>query len=114
MKHQVEITERGYLRLSAATAETLFPEDVLIAMYKPGELLLLPTRGPGGGGLLLKQYTVQGDRAVLLTEVLPFVEGETQHTGTWHGDWDEQAHALRVKLEAQPLPAAPDPLTLSR
>ncbi len=96
--HRLEITKSGYLRVSAATARSLFPGDALIALYRDGQLLLLPTRGPAGGGLLLKQYNPSGDRCVLLNEVLPTTGVGTDLDGIWEGEWDEQAHALRVPL----------------
>lgn len=92
---QVELTDSGYLLISADIAATYFPNDVLVAMVKVPELWLLPMRGAAGGGLLLKQRNRAGDRSVLIWEILP--------DGTMIGQraafWDEDRGALRVSLE---------------
>lgn len=93
---QVEITNKGYLTLSADIARTYFPNDVLVAMVKTPELWLLPMRGAAGGGLLLKQRNLAGDRSVLIWEVLP----EHTPSGERTAFWDEERGALRVALEA--------------
>lgn len=92
---QLELTERGYLHLPADLVRQRFPGDVLVALVRAPELWLLPLRGPGAGGLLLKQRNRDGDRSVLLAELLP--------AGTAPGPrlafWDERAGALRVVLQ---------------
>lgn len=90
----VELTPSGYLVLDAEVARTFFPNDTLLVFPKPRELWLLPTRGAGGGGLLLKQRNPNGDRAVLVREVL----GDTLPVGQLHAIWDQGQGALRVSL----------------
>jgi hypothetical protein len=91
---QVNLTEQGYLQLPADLARRHFPSDLLVALARGRELWLLPTRGPGAGGLLLKQRNAAGDRSVLVAEHLP--------PGTAPGErpafWDERSGALRVAL----------------
>lgn len=90
----VTLSASGYLHLPADLAARHFPRDVLVALVREGELWLLPLRGPAAGGLLLKQRNLQGDRSVLLSELLP--------AGTAPGpraaSWDDQRGALRVAL----------------
>ncbi|MEM7283390.1 MAG: hydrogenase maturation protease [Pseudomonadota bacterium] len=93
-KLQIEITDQGYLHLSADVAQTYFPQDVLIALARPPELWLMPTRGPESGGLLLKQRNKQGDRSVVIWEALP----PQTEAGVREAFWDEQRGALRAVL----------------
>lgn len=93
----VELTENGYLHLPADLAQRYFPNDALVAMVRDGELWLLPTRGPAAGGLFLKQRNRQGDRSVLMRDVLP--PGTLPGWRTAH--WDEERGALRVVLEGE-------------
>ncbi len=90
----VELTPSGYLVLDASVARTFFPNDTLLVFPKPRELWLLPTRGAGGGGLLLKQRNPDGDRAVLVREVL----GDALPVGQLPAIWDDGHGALRVAL----------------
>jgi len=90
----VELTDQGYLHLPAALSQRFFPHDTLVAFAKGQELWLMPTRGAGGGGLLLKQRNRQGDRAVLIWELLP----PSTPPGDRAAIWDEQQGALRVML----------------
>jgi hydrogenase maturation protease len=90
----VELTPSGYLVLDAEVARTFFPNDTLLVFPKPRELWLLPTRGAGGGGLLLKQRNPDGDRAVLVREVL----GDALPVGQLPAIWDNGQGALRVAL----------------
>ncbi len=94
----IEITAHGYLRMSAHTAGTFFPNDVLVAMVRDGQLVLLPTRGPAAGGLLLKQYNPAGDRCVLITEVMATSSEVGPQAGIWPATWDSPHHALLVPL----------------
>lgn len=91
---RVNLTAQGYLQLPADLARRHFPSDLLVALAHGPELWLLPTRGPGAGGLLLKQRNASGDRSVLVAELLP--------PGTAPGErpafWDERNAALRVAL----------------
>ena len=90
----IEINQSGYLQLSAAVAAEFFPEDSLVPLLKEKELWLLPLRRAQGGGLLLKQRNLAGDRSVLLLEVVP-----EQFLGKMFAAfWDEANAALRVGL----------------
>ena len=87
-----ELSASGYLRMSRADAEEFFPENTLVPMWKEGVLLLLPTRGAAGGGLMLKQRNKEGDRSVLIAEVFDFTIPEGQFTAVW----DDTLGGLRV------------------
>lgn len=91
---EIEFTADGYLRLSKESAAQFFPNDVLVPLWRDGMLLLLPTRGPAAGGLMLKQRNTQGDRSLLVSEVLQFeiVAGKFQAV------WDDQVGGLRIAL----------------
>ncbi len=91
---EIQITEDGYLRLHADVAASLFPGDALVAMANPTSLMLLPTRGPGGGGLVLKQRNLKGDRSVLLAEVF----NHHVPAGTYNATWDATKGLLAVDL----------------
>ena len=90
----IELTDQGYLHLSAELAKRYFPSDLLIALLRPPELWLLPTQGAQAGGLLLKQRNKQGDRSLLIWEVLP----PNTPAGRRQAFWDEAKAALRVAL----------------
>jgi hypothetical protein len=90
----IEFTPNGYLHLPADLARAHFPHDVLVALVRDGTLWLLPTRGPAAGGLLLKQRNLQGDRSVLIWELLP---PETP-PGPRTAQWDEDRGGLRIDL----------------
>ncbi len=90
----VELTEHGSLYLSAAIAEAYFPNDALVALPKERELWLLPVRGDGGGGLLLKRKNAAGDRAVIIWEALP----RDIESGPLAAFWDDRQGALRVAV----------------
>lgn len=90
----VELTDQGYLHLSAEVRQRYFPSDNLVALVKGRELWLFPTRGAAAGGLLLKQRNRQGDRTVLIWEVLP----PQTPSGHRPAVWDEQQGALRIPL----------------
>jgi hydrogenase maturation protease len=91
---EVRLTADGYLQLAAPIARQYFPDDVLVALVRNGELWLVPLRGAGAGGLLLKQRNPQGDRSVLIWEVLP----PDTPSGVFSAYWDENSKALRVVL----------------
>lgn len=91
----VELTDQGYLHLPADLAQQYFPNDTLVALVQQGELWLLPTRGPGAGGLLLKQRNRQGDRSVLIRHMLP----PDTTPGQRAARWDDERGMLRVNLE---------------
>lgn len=90
----IELTEKGYLHLPADLAQRYFPNDALVALLHADELWLLPTRGPAAGGLLLKQRNRQGDRSVLIWEVLP----PDVQPGQLAALWDDEHGALRIRL----------------
>lgn len=91
----VEITEDGYLRLSAQLAKSRFSSDAAVGALREGELWLLPLRGPRSGGLLLKQRNTAGDRAVLIREILD----DDGPAGVRSAYWDDENGALRIMLE---------------
>ena len=95
----VELSADGYLRLSAAVAQSYFPEDVLVPLNKNGELWLLPLRGAAAGGLLLKQRNVSGDRSVVIWEAIP----PDTPPGTYTAFWDESRGALRIAISLAPV-----------
>lgn len=90
----VELTAHGYLVLDAEVAARFFPNDTMLVFTKPRELWLLPTRGAGGGGLLLKQRNPRGDRAVLVREAT----GDLPLAGRLPAVWDDGHGCLRVAL----------------
>ncbi len=92
---EIKFTEHGYMHIPAGIAQAYFPEDVLVAIVKGSELWLFPIRGAAGGGLLLKQRNLKGDRSVVIWEVLP----PNMPPGARPAFWDERQKALRVALE---------------
>lgn len=91
---KVEFTADGYLRLDATLAASRFPSDAVAAVRRDTELWVLPLRGPRSGGLLLKQRTPAGDRAVLVREVL----NDDIPVGVREAFWDDGRSALRIPL----------------
>lgn len=91
---EVELTEQGYLHLPADLARQHFPHDLVAAMPRRREVWLLPTRGPGSGGLILKQRNARGDRSLLIWHLLP----PGAPTGWRAAFWDASQGALRVAL----------------
>jgi hydrogenase maturation protease len=90
----VEFTDDGYLRLAATLAATRFPSDAVVAVVRDGAFWLVPLRGPRSGGLLLKQRTPEGDRSVLVREVL----GDSFRAGVYAAYWDDAQAALKIPL----------------
>jgi len=90
----VEITDAGYLHLSARLAAAYFRADVCVARMDGTELVLMPLASQSHGGLVLKQRNLAGDRSLLIHEVLGF---ETV-AGTFEVVWDDGQGALRVLL----------------
>ncbi len=90
----VELSATGYLTIGAAVAAKHFPADVLVARMDEGDLWLLPLQSAGNGGLVLKQRNAQGDRSLLIHEVLDFVAP----AGKFKVEWVSQRGALRVHL----------------
>lgn len=88
----VELTREGSLRLPAAVAEAYFPTDAMVARVVERELWLVPVRGEGGGGLLLKRRNRAGDRAVVIWEALP----ADVSCGELPAYWDEPRGTLRI------------------
>ena len=91
---EVEFTADGSLRISAELAARWFPSDALVAVPRGTELWLMPLVGPEGGGLLLKQRNLRGDRSTLIWEALP----PDPPVGTRPAVWDDPNGALRVSL----------------
>ena len=96
----LDFTGSGYLVVPALIARALFPGDALVVLRRDDALWLYPTRGPAGGGLLLKQRNAAGDRAVLLTEALRHAGLTDVPAGVWHAEWSAADGALRVHLPA--------------
>lgn len=91
----VDLRADGYLLVPRSLAAARFPNDVLFATRRSGELWLLPARGPAGGGFILKQRNPAGDRAVLLREAVP----EGTPPGPRPAVWDADACAIRLPLQ---------------
>ncbi|MDY7104406.1 MAG: hydrogenase maturation protease [Actinomycetota bacterium] len=94
---RVEVTGDGYVRLDAELAAARFPGDSLVALPRGRELWLVPLVGPQGGGVLLKQRNLRGDRAALVREAL----ADDHMTGIRPATWDEDEGALRVELDGR-------------
>jgi len=94
---EVEFTSDGYLRVDAATSARYFPSGSVVAMRRDDELWMIPLRGPESGGLLLKQRTPQGDRCVIVREVLD----DQVPLGIRTGYWDDAHGALRIPLDLE-------------
>ncbi|MFW2382131.1 MAG: hydrogenase maturation protease [Acidimicrobiales bacterium] len=92
----VTFTENGYLRLEAEIAAEFFPNNSFVAVPHGQELWLMPLIGPEGGGMLLKQRNLAGDRAALVWEVFA---GEPP-VGDRLAFWDSANGALRVAMGA--------------
>jgi tetratricopeptide (TPR) repeat protein len=106
---EVEITSDGYLRLTQAVAGLFFQGDTLVALCKDDDLVLLPTRGSAGGGLILKQRNPAGDRSVLIAETLDF----RMPAGRYVATWDDRVAGLRVAMRPAALDGVPPPGTAS-
>ena len=108
----LEITAEGSLRLGCEAAARFFPDDALVVLCgKPQqdgrrEVLLLPTRGAAGGGLILKQRNAAGDRSVLVAEAFGFAPPVGQFTAVW----DESRGGLLLQLGGKPLLQRPQPV----
>ncbi len=89
-----DLSDDGYLRMSREDAECFFPEDTLLALWRDGSLVLLPTRGAAAGGLMLKQRNAAGDRSLLISEVFEFQIPGGRYTAVW----DDGIGGLRVSL----------------
>ena len=92
----VQLTEHGYLLFPAELARRYFPSDLAAPVPRGRELWLFPTRGAGGGGLILKQRNAAGERSVLIWEHLP----AGMPAGPLPAFWDENSGALRIALPA--------------
>jgi hypothetical protein len=101
---EVLFTSHGYLVLQADVARTYFPGDTILALKRDRELWLLPTRGAAAGGLVLKQRNLEGDRSVLVREVLE----DAPVVGTRAAIWDARQGVLRVALIGAAFCARPD------
>ncbi len=94
---RVELTADGYLRISKETSERFFPEHALVALWREGELYLLPTRGAAAGGLVLKQRNASGDRCLLLSEVFQF----QVPSGFFDAVWDDRVGGVKIHGSAK-------------
>jgi len=86
----------GYLRLDASTAARYVPGGHAVVQARDDQIVLVPLRGPGAGGLMLKQRTAAGDRCLLVTEAL---HGEVPE-GRRAARWDEDQGALVISRDA--------------
>ena len=103
---ELELTSDGYLRMPAAVATRWFAGDALVAVARDGELWLMPLHSTAGGGLLLKQRNLAGDRSALVLESLP----ENFVHGPMPAFWDDAAGVLRMSLgRTQHLRGGPRP-----
>jgi len=93
----VTLTDRGTLRLPAAVAEACFGAAPSVLVARRGDELHLVALGPRAvGGLILKQCTLAGDRAVLVVEHLPGTWDAGERTAIW--DPDERTLRVPVRL----------------
>lgn len=93
-KLEIELTDAGYLHLSADLVAQYFSSNSIIALPREGELWLLPVANRAAGGLLLKHRNAKGDRSVLIWEFVP----EGTPAGLYTARWDDEAKALRLSL----------------
>jgi hydrogenase maturation protease len=91
---RVVVTDDGYLHLDAALAERYFPAGVVGALVDHDRVLLIPIRSQANGGHLLKRRNADGDRSLLLREILQ-ADPEPGERGV---HWDMQRGALVVEL----------------
>jgi hypothetical protein len=92
---QFEINEQGYLILPKNVSTEFFPEDACVAIMRGVELWILPIHNKNSGGFLMKQRNVEGDRSVLIHEVLP----AGWKKGKFPAFWDAENGALRIALK---------------
>lgn len=92
--HEVTLTDQGYLHLPAQVAHQHFPHDLAAVLPKAREVWLMPTRGAGSGGLVLKQRNPEGDRSLLIWHFLPV----GTPPGARPAFWDAHRGALRIAL----------------
>ncbi len=91
---EVELTADGYLRMGAELATRHFGGDALVAVPRDSELWVMPLHSTAGGGLLLKQRNLAGDRSALVLESLP----RDFSSGRRSAFWDQANGVLRVSL----------------
>ena len=96
LRYEVELTNSGYLYLSADLASLRFPSDALVAKLDVSRLILWPTSGASAGGMILKQRNPAGDRCVLMSEVIP----PEAIPGKKEAVWDEQRFQLSIELNS--------------
>lgn len=89
---RVEFTEDGYLRVDAEDAHRYFPGNAAVVLAKPDEVWLAPLRSTASGGLLLKQRNPDGDRSILIREVLE----DEYPVGSRMARWDVEQGVLRI------------------
>ncbi len=103
----VTLTDRGTLRLPAAVAEACFGSAPSVLVAGREDELHLVAIGPRAvGGLILKQCTRAGDRAVLVVEHLPAAWDAGERTATW--DAEERTLRVPVRLGDANVEAAGD------
>ncbi|MGY2876097.1 hydrogenase maturation protease [Marmoricola sp. URHA0025 HA25] len=100
----VEVTEGGYLRISAALSEEFFPGGACgLALDQDSggaaALLLVPLQSTANGGQLLKVRNSAGDRVLLVRETL----SDDLPVGEHRTKWDDERGVLVVHLEPREL-----------
>ncbi len=98
-KLECQITENGYLYIPVEIARQYFTTDAVIVVLRGKDLLVMPVKYVGAGGLILKYRNAKGDRSVLISEFLP----DDVDYGPRNVKWDEEALALRIPLYYQRL-----------
>jgi hydrogenase maturation protease len=100
----VEVTEGGYLRVTAALSEEFFPGGACgLALDRDSgdslQLLLVPLQSTANGGQLLKVRNSAGDRVLLVRETL----SDDLPVGEHRTEWDGDRGVLVVHLEPREL-----------
>lgn len=91
----VELNEEGYIKIPVDIAQKYFAESMSVAVIPRGmEFHIFPLPNDKQGGLLLKRLNRQGDRAVLVWEMLP----PGIKSGKKPAVWNEKEKALVVAL----------------
>jgi len=93
--YTVQLDENGYIRIPPDVARRFFEGCLSVAVVPKGmEFYIFPLPNSKQGGLLLKRINNEGERAVLVWEMLP--------PGVKNGEkkaiWDEERKALIVSL----------------
>ena len=94
---RIELTDRGTVRIDAEAARRMDTGAGVLVRTK-GDELTLTFLAPGAiGGLILKQTSAAGDRAVLVIEQIRDLEWTP---GPRDATWDQAERTLTVPLFA--------------